>query len=200
MVPIYISNIQFCSRTNFKLIILLVYYSTFAQTNVSQSQSFRDHDLCESWVISQIFRDRIILEKGKIGDSRGNQSSEVLWVQDLAAAPRNGGRVNAAGLMSTWGTSTPRIIRVLKIHSLHQVARGTPFHVFELEVFGFWFVMPPHNYRINYIRHAYKLCSVIICLQSPDRIERHRGIIIAIFHDFGTLWTAWDRAPVCGRT
>jgi len=28
-------------------------------------------------------------------------------------------------------------------------------------VFGFWFVMWPHSYQLNYLRDAYKLCAVI---------------------------------------
>ena len=42
------------------------------------------------------------------------------------AAPRNGRRDNVEGIMITWGTSPPPI---LQIHSLHQVATGTPSHV-----------------------------------------------------------------------
>jgi len=41
-------------------------------------------------------------------------------------APRNSTRNNAAGIMIVWCTSPPRI---LWIHSLHQVATGTPSHV-----------------------------------------------------------------------
>ena len=68
---------------------------------------------------------------------------EILSVHDLQQAPRNSGRDDTAGIIIVWWTSPPLI---LQIHSLHQVATGTPSH------------LPP----------------------------RRRGIIIAIFHDFGT--------------
>ena len=32
---------------------------------------------------------------------------------------------------------------------------------YPMDGFGFWFVMPSHGSRINYIRHAYKWCAVI---------------------------------------
>jgi len=41
-------------------------------------------------------------------------------------APRNSGKDNAAGIIIVWWTSPPLL---LKMHSHHQVATGTPFHV-----------------------------------------------------------------------
>jgi len=42
------------------------------------------------------------------------------------AVPRNSGRDNTAGIMIIWWTNCPRI---LQIHSLHQFATVTPFHI-----------------------------------------------------------------------
>jgi len=86
-----------------------------------------------------------------------NQSFWNIVTARPTAAPRNSGRDNAAGIMIIWWTSPPLI---LQIHSLHQVATGTPFHV-------------------------------------P---LRRRGIIITIFHGFGTkcmVLYRWDSAPRC---
>jgi len=50
----------------------------------------------------------------------------MLSVHDLLQAPRNSGRDNAAGIIIVWWTSPPLI---LQIHSLYQIATGTPSHV-----------------------------------------------------------------------
>jgi len=55
-----------------------------------------------------------------------NQSIGSIVSARPTAAPRNGRRDNAAGIMTIWWTSPPPI---LQIHSLHQVAMGTPSHV-----------------------------------------------------------------------
>ena len=90
----------------------------------------------------------VVLAIEKIGDWEKLEilvKNQSFWniVGDLLQAPRNSKRDNAAGIIVVWWTCPPLI---LQIHSLHQIATGTPSRV------------PP----------------------------RRRGIIIAIFHDFGT--------------
>jgi len=51
---------------------------------------------------------------------------KVLSVHDLPPYPERSRRDYVGGIMTTWGTSPPPI---LQIHSLYQVAMGTPSHV-----------------------------------------------------------------------
>jgi len=73
-----------------------------------------------------------VLAIEKIGDWKKleilvqNQSFWNIVGARPTAAPRNSGRDNAAGILIIWWSSPPRI---LQIHSLHQFAMSTPFHV-----------------------------------------------------------------------
>jgi len=81
---------------------------------------------------SRVSNSPILYRSKKIGDWKKLETlvqKQSFWNIVGArptAAPRNSGRDNAARRMMTWWTSLPHI---LQIHSLHQVATGTPFHV-----------------------------------------------------------------------
>jgi len=73
----------------------------------------------------QAVRERVLVAE-KTGEWKKLENLQLEVGARPTFAPRNGRRDNVEGIMSTWGTSSPPI---LQIHSLHQVAMGTPSHV-----------------------------------------------------------------------
>jgi len=71
-----------------------------------------------------------VLAIEKSGDQKKLEilvQNQSFWnIDNLLQAPSNSGRDNAAGIIIVWWTSPPLI---LQIHSLHQIATGTPSHV-----------------------------------------------------------------------
>ena len=115
------------------------------------------------------------------------------------AAPRHGGRDKAAGIMSIWDNSPPRI---LKMHSLHQAATGTP-HMFSfgaviLILFAFMTensclkpllegLSPPYGNSYNHRRHFLRFRNLLYDksrLASNERLWSQFHILLMKFPFF----------------
>ena len=121
--------------------------------------------------LNVIFQILVPLAIEKIGDLEKllillqNQSFWKIVGAQPTAAPRSSGRDNAAGIMIIWWTGPPRI---LQIHSLHQVATGTPFHI-PLRCCGI-IITTFHGFGTNCMV-PYKWDSASRCVCGPDFIS-----------------------------